>query len=166
VDKAPPLPPGAVVRRQAPCGVAEFRALYDAVGADHLWWLRRTLSDAALAAHLAKPGIAVHVLSNDGRAAGFHELERLDAATVNLNYFGLFPQFIGRGLGRAFLRHAIDLAWSWGPRVLTVNTCTADHPRALPTYLAAGFAPTRAVDEVWDVPTRLGLRIPPTLRRL
>ena len=43
---------------------------------------------------------------------------------------------------------------------MTVNTCTADHARALPTYLRAGFRPLRQVREIWDVPTRLGLRIP------
>jgi hypothetical protein len=47
---------------------------------------------------------------------------------------------------------------------MTVNTCTADHPRALPNYLAAGFARLRTVREVWQVPHRLGLNIPPRLR--
>jgi hypothetical protein len=47
---------------------------------------------------------------------------------------------------------------------MTVNTCTADHPRALPTYLRAGFQKVRQVREVWDVPLRLGLRIPDHLR--
>ena len=162
---APPFPPGTTIEPRPRCSVAEFRTLYDTVGAKHLWWLRRTLTDAELAAHLAKPGVFVHVLRRDGSTAGFHELERTEWATVNINYFGLFPDAVGQGLGRAFLRHAIDLAWSWEPPAITVNTCTADHRRALPTYLAAGFSQTRAVDEVWDVPTRLGLRIPPALRR-
>lgn len=165
-DPAPLLPAGSEVRARPRCGVAEFRNLYDKVGADHLWWLRRTLSDAELAAHLARPSVVVHVLWRDGQPAGFHELERTEAATANINYFGLFPEAVGHGLGRAFLRHAIDVAWSWAPRALTVNTCTADHWRALPTYEAAGFVPIRVVDEVWDVPTRLGLRIPAALRRL
>ena len=47
---------------------------------------------------------------------------------------------------------------------MTVNTCTADHPRALPTYIRAGFRPVRHVREVWNVPVRLGLRIPPGLQ--
>ncbi len=165
LDPPPPLPPSAEIMRRPLCSVAEFRALYDAVGAEHLWWLRRTLNDAELAAHLAKPGIVVHVLHRDGRPVGFHELERVDGATVNINYFGLIPAAVGQGFGRAFLRHAIDVAWSWAPRAITVNTCTADHPRALPTYEAAGFVRVRAVDEVWEVPTRLGLKIPDSLRR-
>jgi hypothetical protein len=43
---------------------------------------------------------------------------------------------------------------------MTVNTCTADHPRALPTYLRTGFRTLRQVREVWNVPLRLGMRIP------
>jgi GNAT superfamily N-acetyltransferase len=83
---------------------------------------------------------------------------------VNLSYFGLMPHAVGRGMGYAFLRHAVDTAWSMGPRVVTVNTCTADHPRALPTYIRAGFRPVRQAREEWNVPTRLGLEIPETLR--
>ena len=64
----------------------------------------------------------------------------------------------------ASLRAAIDAAWGMGARGVTVNTCTADHPRALPSYLRAGFRPVRAVREIWDVPTRLGLVIPDHLR--
>ena len=50
-------------------------------------------------------------------------------------------------------------------RGMTVNTCNADHPRALPNYLAAGFREYRRGDEVWDIPTRLGFTIPEHLRR-
>ena len=166
VGPAPALPQGHDIRPRPDCGVAEFRALYDGVGANHLWWLRRTLSDGDLAAHLAKSDVAVHVLERSSRATGFHEIERVDRETVNINYFGLFPDAVGHGLGGPFLRHAIDLGFAWGARSLTVNTCTADHPRALRTYQAAGFVVTRAVDEIWQVPTRLGLTIPSGLRRL
>ncbi len=58
----------------------------------------------------------------------------------------------------------MDAAWRPGAAGMTVNTCTADHPRALPTYLRAGFRPLRQVREVWNVPLRLGLTIPAHLR--
>ena len=70
------------------------------------------------------------------------------------------PHAVGRGMGLAFLRHAVDEVWRRGARAMTVNTCTADHPRALPTYLRAGFRPVREVRENWNVPKRLGLVIP------
>ena len=72
---------------------------------------------------------------------------------------------IGRGLGAYMLATAIDGVFGApGLRAMTVNTCTADHRRALPNYLEAGFVETRRVREVWDIPRRLGLTIPEHLR--
>ena len=83
---------------------------------------------------------------------------------VNLSYFGLMPHAVGSGIGYAFLRQAVDIVWRAGAHGMTVNTCTADHPRALPTYLRAGFRTLRQVRELWNVPLRLGMQIPDRLR--
>ena len=163
-DASPPFPPGLEVVRVAACSVAFYRYLYDTVGADYVWWLRRTMPDAELAALLAHPAVSIHVLYGGGEPAGFFELDGRNWPDVNLSYFGLMPRAVGTGVGSAFLRAAVDEAWSRNPRGMTVNTCTADHPRALPTYLRAGFRPVRQVREVWNVPVRLGLRIPDALR--
>jgi GNAT superfamily N-acetyltransferase len=162
---ARPLPRGAVVVRVRPrCTVPFYRFLYNTVGQDYLWWLRRAAPDAEIAAILSHPGVSVHVLYVGGQPAGFYELDRRSAHGTNLSYFGLMPFAIGNRLGTPFLRHAIDTAWAEKPRALTVNTCTADHPRALPGYLAAGFRTLRTVRELWPVPVRLGLRVPDRLR--
>ena len=162
---APPLPQGATVLRLSRCSVPFYRYLYDTVGRDWVWWLRRTVPDAEIAGLLARPDVSIHVLYQGGEPAGFYEIERRGGETgTNLAYFGLMPHAIGQGVGRALLRHAIDAAWAEKPRVVTVNTCTADHPRALPNYVAAGFRVVRTMREVWPVPTRLGLPIPERLR--
>lgn len=161
----PALPPGFAVERLRPrCTVEQYRRLYDGVGRDYVWWLRRTLTDAELAQVLADPAISVHVLREGGEERGFYELDRRNWPQVNLAYFGLLPEAVGRGLGMPFLHHAIHAAWSEGCAALTVNTCTADHPRALPNYLKAGFRVLRRVREEWPVPDRLGLPIPDHLR--
>jgi len=153
------------VLRLPRCSVPFYRYLYDTVGRDWVWWLRRTVPDAEIAGLLARPDISIHVLYQGGEPAGFYEIERRgDEAGTNLAYFGLMPHAIGHGVGRSLLRHAIDGAWAEKPRVLTVNTCTADHPRALPNYIAAGFRVIRTMREVWPVPNRLGLPIPDRLR--
>jgi len=161
---APPLPSGYQVVSVPHCSVAFYRYLYDTVGRDWLWWLRRTATDAEVAAMLANPQIAIRVLYRGGEPAGFYELERRADRTVNLSYFGLMPHAIGQGVGFPLLRHAIDAAWGAGCAALTVNTCTADHPRALPNYLAAGFSVVRSVRETWPIPRRLNLPIPERLR--
>lgn len=104
------------------------------------------------------------MLYGDGEPAGFFELDARSGHDVNLAYFGLMPHALGKGLGGPFLRAAIDAAWMLAPTQLRVNTCTADHPRALPAYLRAGFKPIRTVREVWDIPDALELPIPPGLR--
>ena len=159
------LPEDARVERVAAPTVPYYRYLYNTVGADYVWWLRRTMPDAELAGLLRHPGVSIHVLMMGGAPAGFYELDRRGGREINLNYFGLLPHAIGTGVGFRLLCHAVRTAWAEKPRGLTVNTCTADHPRALPGYLRAGFIPYRRSEEVWDVPTRLGLRIPPHLQR-
>ncbi len=161
---APGLPEDAHVETVQGCTVPFYRYLYNTVGQDYVWWLRRSVSDAEIAGILADPAVSIHVLYRHGAPAGFYELERRAGAQTNIAYFGLLPHAVGQGMGAAFLRHAIDAGWSQGTRLLTVNTCTADHPRALPNYRAAGFIETRKVREIWPVPTRLGLKVPERLR--
>ena len=163
-EPAPALHPGCSVVHATTPSVAFYRYLYNTVGADYVWWLRRTASDAELAALLGDRLVSIHVLYRNGEPAGFFELDGRPWPDINLSYFGLMPTAVGTGLGYAFLRQAVDTVWRQRARGMTVNTCTADHPRALPTYLRAGFRAVRQVREVWNVPLRLGLRIPAHLK--
>jgi GNAT superfamily N-acetyltransferase len=158
------LPDGTRLLRVANPTVSLYRYLYNTVGAPWVWWLRRTLPDSELAALLASPAVSLHVLYRGEEAIGFFELDARPLTTVNLAYFGLVPHAIGHGLGTALLHAALVTAWSHQPRAVTVNTCTADHPRALPNYRRAGFFVVRTTREVWDVPNRLGLKIPEHLK--
>jgi|SRR3954452_3592946 len=169
MDQAPTTPGPSlaagfqIVRAQAP-SVSFYRYLYNTVGADYLWWLRRTTPDHELAALLSNKAVAIHTLYANGEPAGFFELDARSSPDINLSYFGLMPNAIGHGTGYAFLRAAIDEVWRRGAKGMTVNTCTADHPRALPNYLKAGFTIVRRVQEVWAVPNSLNMRIPDSLK--
>ncbi len=163
-EPAPTLPENVAIETLSTCSVEHYRRLYNTVGGPYLWWLRRMLSDHELAMLLRNPSVSIHVLTMDGIESGFYELDASYWPAVNLSYFGLMPHAVGQGFGDAFLRHAIDEGFVMGARALTVNTCTADHPRALPAYLRAGFHRTRQVKEDWDIPVRLGLKIPNHLR--
>jgi GNAT superfamily N-acetyltransferase len=161
------FPEGAkLVRRRL--SVAAYRKIYNEIGGPWLWWLRRVMPDEMLARHLESPAVSTHLLHLNGKPAGFFELEGSLWPNVNLNYFGLMPDMIGKGLGAKLLRAAINevavMKEPGSARRLTVNTCTADHPRALPNYLQAGFTEMRKVREIWDIPRRLGFRIPDRLR--
>ena len=164
--RAPAVFPAGAVLSCERLSVAEYRMLYNGVGAPWLWWLRRMMPDDMLARHLANAAVAFHVLRVDGQVAGFFETDAGYWPNVNLNYFGLMPEFIGKGLGKLLLDAAVDSVFAGGSplRGMTVNTCSADHERALPNYLAAGFHEVRRIQEVWDIPRRLGLKVPEHLR--
>jgi GNAT superfamily N-acetyltransferase len=159
LEPAPAMPEGGTIVRLGAPSVGFYRYLYDTVGVSHLWWLRRTLPDMQVAAMLRDPRVGIFVLYRQGEPAGFFELDLRAVSVANLSYFGLMPSSLGKGFGRAMLRASVDTAFGLGARAITVNTCTADHPRALPTYLRCGFRPVRAVREVWDVPVHLGMVI-------
>jgi GNAT superfamily N-acetyltransferase len=116
-----------------------YRFLYDAVGSDWDWTSRKKLADADLARIIHDPLDEIHVLMVNGVPAGLAELDRRIPGEIELKQFGLVPEFLGQGLGKYFLQWTIDKAFSYAPTRFWLHTCTADHPAALPNYLAAGF---------------------------
>lgn len=126
--------------------VSYYRYLYDAVGRPWLWTDRKKHSDDELAAIVHDPRVGIFVLHVDGVPAGYFELDRRPAPDVDLAYFGIMPEFIGKRLGPYLLSQAIEEAWRQAPARLTVNTCTLDHPKALALYERFGFRPYRCLD--------------------
>lgn len=120
-----------------------YRYLYFQVGIAWNWEARLRMSDDALRQAIHADACEITVLSLDGAPAGFFEINRKSARTVDIAYFGTMPHVHGRGIGKWFLGQAIDAAWSSNPDTVTLNTCTLDHPAALPLYQKFGFAPYR-----------------------
>lgn len=119
-----------------------YRYLYEQVGKPHHWLLRRNLSDADLAAAIHAPHVEIDVLYADGSPAGFFEIDfSLLPGEAEILYFGLTPDFQGRGLAKYFLSEAVAAAWSRQPARVLINTNTLDSPRALQLYQKAGFSP-------------------------
>jgi GNAT superfamily N-acetyltransferase len=141
-----------------------YRYIYDRVGRDWYWTAVLLLDDEQLAKRLADPAREVHVLYMDGAPAGFFELHRLDRKECRLLLFGLMPHAIGKGLSRWFLGCAIRAAWDGGAKLVSVETCTLDHPAALPLYQKMGFVPVRR-SETHAVPVSDEKRAEVLLRR-
>jgi ribosomal protein S18 acetylase RimI-like enzyme len=140
---APPVPTPAVgklaLMRVEECTVSFYRYLYETVGTPWLWFERRLLDDAVLAAKIQKETTEIFVLYVGGVPAGYFELDRAMPDETELCYFGLIPEFIGRGLGPFLLQAAIEQSWSRPIRRLWVHTRAYDHPKALGHYQRAGF---------------------------
>jgi GNAT superfamily N-acetyltransferase len=143
------------VERVSPCPVDVYRQLYRDVGERWHWRDRLSWTDDQLAQHLARETVAVYVLRVGQETAGYFELETHDDASVEIAYFGLRPEYFGRGLGGELLTRAVDQAWRAGARRVWLHTCSLDSPRALPNYLARGFRPFREEHYTTDVPGAL-----------
>jgi ribosomal protein S18 acetylase RimI-like enzyme len=149
--------------RAEECTVSFYRYLYRAVGEPWVWFERRTWSDEKLLATIRRPETEVSVLYVAGVPAGYYELDRADSDDVELAYFGLVPEFIGRGLGAWLLDAAIDSAFRTDPKRVFVHTCTFDHPKALGLYQRAGFRVCERRAVAFPDPRRLGI-LPRALR--
>ena len=156
---APEPPPGVALRRVAEPTADWYRALFRAVGEDWLWFSRLGRTDDELLAVIRDPRVELHVLrEGGGREIGLLELDRRSPPDVELAFFGLVPDAIGKGLGRFLMDRAVELAWGGGPppRRFWVHTCSLDHPGALDFYRRSGFVPYRQEVEIEDDPRLTG----------
>jgi GNAT superfamily N-acetyltransferase len=133
--------PAARVERVEGCPVSFFRYLYAEVGRAYRWVDRLPWTDEDIRRHLADPSVSVWLLSVRGAPAGYFELKSGTDGAVEIAYFGLLPEFIGRGYGKHLLTEAVERAWTLGARRVWLHTCSLDGPAALPNYRARGFRP-------------------------
>ena len=131
--------PRARVERVEGCPASFLRYLYVEVGRSCHWVDRLSWTDAEWRERIASPAVSLFVMALAGAPAGYFELERHADGSVEIAYFGLLPEFLGRGLGKHLLTQAAEAAWALRPPRVWLHTCTLDDPAALPNYLARGF---------------------------
>jgi GNAT superfamily N-acetyltransferase len=111
------------------------RDLYFRVGEQWDWTDKRPWTDDQWKQYATEPDLRTFAGYHDDVLAGYYELRRDTEGGVEIAYFGLLPEFIGRGLGGALLTSAIEEAWSGcsgiAPTRVWVHTCNRDHPQAL-----------------------------------
>ena len=129
------------IEQQHDCPVELFRFLYREVGKNYFWTDRLPWSDEQITAYLEEPEVSLWVMTYDDDIAGYFELKKEPDGSTEVAYFGLMPQFIGRGLGKHLLTSAVEQAWADGAKRVWLHTCTDDDPAALPNYLKRGFQP-------------------------
>lgn len=148
----PTAPPGARWHRVESDKTRVSRDFYLRVGEPWHWVDRREWPEEQWRAWADRPEHHLLVCEEDGREAGYAELEQQSDGSVEIAYFGLLPEAIGRGLGRWWL--AVVLAEAWRLPSTTrvwVHTCTLDGPGALATYTGRGLRPfAREVE--WRLP--------------
>jgi GNAT superfamily N-acetyltransferase len=117
------------------------RDLYLGVGRMWSWNDKRVWCDEQWKEYGLAPELRTFAAYYELSLAGYCELRRDDGDGVEIAYFGLLPEFIGRGLGGALLTSAIEEAWRTSSSVnrVWVHTCNLDHPAALSNYQARGM---------------------------
>jgi len=119
------------------------RDLYFRVGEQWNWIDKRPWTDEQWKKYAAAPQLRTFAAYDGDAFAGYYELRQDTEGGVEIAYFGLLPEFIGRGLGGALLTNAIEQAWSRrggiAPKRVWVHTCNRDHPQALANYQARGM---------------------------
>ena len=131
--------PAIRVEQVHECPASFWRYLYTEVGRAYRWVDRLPWSDAEIRTYLDDPSVTLWLMTVAGAPAGYFELRRDHLDGVEIVYFGLLPEFTGRGLGGHLLTAAVDSAWSHDPKRVWLHTNTMDHPSALPNYLKRGF---------------------------
>lgn len=129
----------AILRAVQP-PVHYYRYLYRLVGDPYKWVSRNILSDDALMDIIHNKNVYVYVFYIEGNPAGLCEVDDRNQDFAEIKFFGLAPEAIGRGIGRYFLWNAIEMAWALNPSEVRLETCTLDHPAALPLYQKFGFS--------------------------
>ena len=150
-----PLPPSPLrMVRWRDVDPAKYRLLFQRVGGPWLWYSRLLMDDTTLLAHVAE----VHaVVDRSGIEVGMLELDFRNQGECLIRFLGLVPELAGKGHGKWLFAQMLALAWRGGISRVHVNTCSLDHPAALPSYLKAGFTAYKRAFESFPDPRLLGL---------
>ena len=116
------------------------RFFYLWVGGPWGWTDKAQWSDSQWAAHALT--VQLYIIYLEGTPVGYFELGKSESENaIELAYFGLAEIAIGKGIGHYSLVFAMHEGLRQADSV-TVNTCSWDHPAALPNYLSRGFIET------------------------
>jgi GNAT superfamily N-acetyltransferase len=133
-----------------------FRDVFRKVGSDIMWFSRLIMTDEKLNSILTDPAVESYKLIQGNEVIGLLELDFREPDQAELSFFGLAPEAIGKGAGRALMDEALRRAWARPIKRFWVHTCTFDHPAALAFYIRSGFTPYQRMIEIHDDPRLTG----------
>ncbi len=114
------------------------------IGIEQIEYMLGWMYSAEKIAEELSAGVHWEIAALDEAPAGYLSLSFHRAALAELNKFYLLPELQGRGLGRAMLARALEIAAAHGCTELRLRV-NKGNARALRTYDRAGF---RIVDSI------------------
>jgi len=121
-----------------PVDIKRYRIIYKEVGGPWNWINRLIMTEEDLQAVLDNEHNAIYYCFYRKDFAGYFELNT-HSQDFELVYFGLTPNFIGKGLGKQMMQFVIETAEKSHAKRLWLHTCAFDSPQALSFYLKSGF---------------------------
>jgi GNAT superfamily N-acetyltransferase len=120
--------------------------LYGFIGKQWLWRDKLCWSDEQWNVYTHDENLKTFIGFKKASIVGYYELKK-EKDDVEIAYFGLAPQFIGKGYGGHLLSDCIEQAWLWGAKRVWVHTCDLDHSNALKNYQARGMKIYKTIPE-------------------
>ena len=116
------------------------RFFYKQIGKYHQWIDRLSWQDKNWIKYVSNPNLLTFVLRKNEDIAGFFELiYHKDKSEIEIAYFGLLKEYLGKKLGGYMLTEAIKRSFSYNVKRVWVHTCSLDHKYALKNYLSRGM---------------------------
>lgn len=145
--------PDLAVRRVGIPNPAVNHFFFVNVGRPFLWYSRLKWTYRDWENRISRENISTWIGYDKDSPVGYGELEK-QASEVEISFFGLLPQFIGRGLGGWFLSEIILAGWALGAERIWLHTCTSDHRAALSNYINRGFTVYKEVKIIETIPDK------------
>lgn len=123
---------------EKPVSVYKYLQLYNDVGRKWNWADRVIMDEEELKNIINSENNSLYTFHINGIEAGYVEFINYKKY-VEIQYFGLFDEFTGKGYGKKLFKWCIDKAWSKEPEWIQLNTCDLDHGAALELYKKLGF---------------------------
>ena len=116
------------------------RFFYKEIGKKHRWVDRLVWSDKNWNDYLNTIGISTYILKYDEDLVGyFEQIFHKNDLEIEIAFFGILEEYIGRKLGSYLLSEAIKKSFEHSLKRVWVHTCSLDHKNALSNYISRGM---------------------------
>lgn len=117
----------------------EYLRIYYNIGGKNWDWTERILlSKEQLYKKLNESFREIYYYYSNNILLGYFELD-LTKKEVEIIYFGLLPNAIGKGIGKAMMNTVFNIIKKHNREIIILHTCSADSPQALSFYQKMGF---------------------------
>jgi ribosomal protein S18 acetylase RimI-like enzyme len=133
---------------------AACAAMFSTVGRPFYWEIDRFgWTRNQWAAHLSSQDVAAFFFAiGQDEKIGYVETKKHSDAKVEIVYFGLAPEYVGKNLGGHALSLIVKKVFENGCPAVWLHTCSLDHVAALGNYYSRGFEFVKEEHTDWSLP--------------